>query len=316
MRELDLFFGDSGYGNYLKQRGTVKFHAFLFLYTVIIMDEIKLWEWCKTHGDYAGYLMRYPNGQYASDARMLMNKASSPSTGLNHQNSTQLNGSDEFDDFLKCETISDYSKYIIKYPRGALTPLASQLIQELGSQKPSTQHLKYDSSSMFEEKDFKACKTISDYEKFLDRHPCSKYEAQAREKVKKLKADQEAWLKKRKDEDEYLACKTIEDYTKYIETHDGTFKIQAENHIGALKNEPWQLVMLFVCNILAIATIIICLSLNHVKVLGMILLGLGLVELISHFVIPFAKRSITNGDNYLQLSGYLSIIGSLIFLLI
>ena len=26
------------------------------------IQETKIWEWCKTHGDYAGYLMRYPNG--------------------------------------------------------------------------------------------------------------------------------------------------------------------------------------------------------------------------------------------------------------
>jgi len=36
------------------------------------IQEIKLWEWCKTHGDYAGYLMHYPDGRYASEARALL----------------------------------------------------------------------------------------------------------------------------------------------------------------------------------------------------------------------------------------------------
>ena len=36
------------------------------------INEIHLWEWCKTHGDYAGYLMRYPNGSYAAEAKALL----------------------------------------------------------------------------------------------------------------------------------------------------------------------------------------------------------------------------------------------------
>ena len=35
-------------------------------------QETNLWEWCKTHGDYEGYLMRYPNGSFAAEARLFM----------------------------------------------------------------------------------------------------------------------------------------------------------------------------------------------------------------------------------------------------
>ena len=90
----------------------------------------------------------------------------------------------------------------------------------------------------------------------------------------------------------------------------------AENHIGALKNEKWQLILVIILNIIGIAAVITGLIMNKTNIVGFVLLGLGFIELVAHFVIPFEKRVLTKGDNYLQLSGYLSLISGIVFLLI
>lgn len=266
-------------------------------------QEIKLWEWCKTHGDYAGYLMQYPNGSFAAEANMLIN---------GNNGSTQINASSygsEQDEYNNCILLSEFYAFVKKYPNGEYTTKAKTVIS-------TKQILTSCGFAPSEEGDFKACQVAKEYKRFLEKYPMGRYSKQAKEKYEQIKARNEAWDRDRKDEDKLRECETIEDYSKYLETHQGKFAKMAENHIGALKNEKWQLILVIILNIIGIAAVITGLIMNKTNIVGFVLLGLGFIELVAHFVIPFEKRVLTKGDNYLQLSGYLSLISGIVFLLI
>ena len=67
---------------------------------------------------------------------------------------------------------------------------------------------------------------------------------------------------------------------------------------------------------IGIISVAIGLALNKMIIAGTVILGLGLIELFAHFVMPFDRRALTKGDNYLQLSGYLMLVGGLAFMLV
>lgn len=222
------------------------------------IQETKLWEWCKTHGDYTGYLMQYPNGQYALEAKMLIN-----GDGIKEYSNNNIEN--EKTEFNNCKLITEFLAFIKKYPYGEYSTLAKDIIQTKTSYKASALLLSITGKE--EDFDFEHCHEKNEYERFLSTYPKGKH------------------------------------------------KTQAEKRINALTKEPSQLILLFICNILGIASLIIGLSINKIILSGLVLLGLGLFELFAHFKLPFMLHALTTGDNYLQLSGYLSVIGGIIFLL-
>jgi len=294
------------------------------------IQEIKLWEWCKTHGDYAGYLMQYPNGSFAAEAKAMMNRGN-PST--THQTSIpvdteleylayQMRNKEERDlieaeAFRNCRVLEDFEAFVRKYPKGEYADKARVVIAKLRPAK-----VKIPESVIIEEltrieNEFKKCKSIEDYERFIIKYPIEKYQAQARAKIEKLKAEQEAWRKKRSDEEELEKCKTIEDFERFIETHPGSQSLKAaQNNIGALQIEPKQLTMTLICNFLSIAAIIVGLVINKVRFIGLVLLILGLFELVAYFFVSEEKRQFYKGQTYLVLSGLICFIGGIVFLLI
>lgn len=303
-------------------------------------QEIKLWEWCKTHGDYAGYLMQYPNGSFAAEAKAMMNRGNPSTTHqtfisedteleylayqMRNKEEIELN---EAEAFRNCRTLKDFEAFVKKYPNGEFTDKAWVVIGKLrtATQPIAQPHLSNNTAqsnssnqvrvNAYEEVEFNKCKSIADYEKFIQKYPHSKFKELAKARIEKLKADQQAWLKKRNDEEDLEKCKTIEDYQRFIETHPGSQSIKAaQNNIGALEVEPKQLTVLLICNVLSIAAIIIGLAINKVRYIGIALLILGIVEMIAYFVVPEKKRQFVKGQTYLILSGLVSIIGGFVYL--
>lgn len=271
------------------------------------INEIKLWEWCKTHGDYEGYLMRYPNGSFATEARLFMSGNSSATKPNN------ISYRSEREEYENCKLLSDFYAFIKKYPNGEFTTRAQTTIKT----KHLTCKLGYEPIMGREEEcDFKACQVTSEFEKYLEKYPYGVYREQAKAKYSQLKAQEDAWKKDRKDEDEFRECETLDDYSKFVETHQGKWARQAEHYVGALKSEPKQIIMQIVCSMIGIASVAIGLALNKMIIAGAVLLGLGLIELFAHFVMPFDRRTLAKGDNYLQLSGYLMLVGGLVFMLV
>lgn len=253
------------------------------------IKEKELWDWCKSHDDYEVYLMRYPNGNYATEAKALLN-------------------SDEKDEYENCALVSDYFSFLERYPNGEYSTRARTVIRSKGY---------YGGVILGQEEyaDFKGCGTERDYRRYLEKYPNGRYRSQAELKCEEYKASHDAWVKEKINEEELGKCETIGDYERYIQCHEGRCARIAMNYYGALKNEPWQLILSFICNIMGVAGVVVGLVLNKVVVAGLVLLGIGLIELVCHFVVPFEYRALAKGDNYLQLSGYLSVIGGIIFLL-
>lgn len=271
------------------------------------LQETNLWEWCKTHGDYAGYLMRYPNGSFAAEARTLMND-DNPSL-----QPTDISRGVEKEDYENCKLLSEFYAFIKKYPNGDFHDRAQNVIR---TKQITTKCGLGPITGKEEECDFKACQVASEYKKFLEKYPSGIYKEQARVKYEQLINRDEAWRKDRKDEDELKECETIEDYRNYVETHQGKWAKYAEDYIRALQSEPKQILLQIVCCIIGIISVVVGLSLNRIIIAGAVLLGLGLIELFVHFVMPFDRRTLTKGDNYLQFCGYLMSVGGLVFMLI
>ena len=276
-------------------------------------QEIKLWEWCKTHGDYAGYLMQYPNGSFAAEAKAMMNRGNPSTTHqtpisedteleylayqMRNKEEIELN---EAEAFRNCRTLKDFEAFVKKYPNGEFTDKAWVVIGKLRTETQPTAQSNSSNQvrvNAYEEVEFNKCKSIADYEKFIQKYPYGKFKELAKARIEKLKADQQAWLKKRKDEEDLEKCKTIEDYQRFIETHPGSQSIKsAQNSIGALEVEPRQLTVLLICNFLSIAALIIGLAIDKVRYIGIALLILGIAEMIAYFVVPEKKRLFVKGQ--------------------
>ena len=70
------------------------------------------------------------------------------------------------------------------------------------------------------------------------------------------------------------------------------------------------------CNVMCIAMLIVSLISNRMKLAGLILLGLGIIEVIVYYRGENDRDWSMEGENYLKLGGYLSLIGGIAFLLI
>lgn len=258
------------------------------------VNEIQLWEWCKTHGDYAGYLMRYPNGIFAAEAKSFI-KGENPSTS---ELSTITEQPEE-----------DYARMCV-----------------VGKNNKLGETFDIDSSSETEDetKEFQAIRSTEDYKAFLKKYPNSKYavtireiikkrEAREREREDQEKARREAWKKERTDKEDLQKCKTIEDYQRFIETHPGSKSLKdAQTHLDALKAEPVQLTLFLLCNLLSIATVIIGLYINNIKFIGVALIVCGVLEGIVYLA-SVEKWKHYESNGYLTFSAFfLFIIGAIV----
>lgn len=288
------------------------------------IQETKIWEWCKTHGDYAGYLMRYPNGIYAAEAKSLMNAGDVTKSAYEKKpNPVKADPKfvmsyliehekKELEEFNSCHSVSDYEEYVKKYPFGTYTAKAKELILKLRTVSPS-------SSNSFIEQElgridaaFKKCKSIQDYEKFISTCSNEKYKEQARARIEKLKAEQEVQRKKKTDDDNLAKCKTIEDYQRFIDMTTSPFhKSCAINEINALKDEPINLTLSLVINVLSIAAVIVGICINNMNFIGISLLACGILAIIVYSVAVKKWKNYWEyhaRDNYLTSSAILLII--------
>lgn len=292
-------------------------------------QETNLWEWCKTHGDYEGYLMHYPNGSYAAEARSLMDGGEGKqSTSEKKPNIVKADPKfvlsflieqekKELDAFNNCHSIADYEEYVKKYPFGTYTPKAKELISKLRSVSPNSSNSVIEQELGRIDTAYKKCKSIQDYEKFILTCPNEKYKEQAKERIEKLKAEQEIQKKKKKDDEEFAKCKTIEDYWRFIKTNPSAYHMMcAENEINALKEEPINLTLSLVINLLSIAAVIIGLCVNNMNFIGISLLACGILAIIIHSVAVKKWKKYWDrhaADNYLTSSAIvLIIIGAIV----
>ena len=288
------------------------------------LQENNIWEWCKTHGDYAGYLMRYPHGIYAAEAKSLMDKGiSKQSTSEKKPNTVKADPKfvmsflieqekKELEAFNNCHSAADYEEYVKKYPFGTYTSKAKELILKLQNISPSSSNGGIEQGLERIDAVFKKCKSIQDYEKFIMTCPYENYKEQAKTKIEKLKAEQEVQRKKRIDDEDLAKCKTIEDYQRFIETNPSSYHIMcAKNEVNALKEEPINLTLSLVINILSIAAVVVGLCVNNMNFIGISLLACGILAIITHSVAVkkwkkyWDKHAI---DNYLTSSAIVLII--------
>lgn len=248
-------------------------------------QEIKLWEWCKTHGDYAGYLMRYPNGSYSAEAKALMNGGKTSTTyqapiqedseleylSWQMQNKEESDLS-EAEAFRNCRVLADFEAFVRKYPNGEYTEKAWVVIAKLRKVKQPTtsplssqQRPQQTRETTNEDAGSKKCKSITDY----------------REESKSIQAQEEK-------------------------------KFQESMKQRILKD----LKLSIACNVVCIAMLIVGLATNRMKLAGLVLLVLGIIEVIVYYRGENDRDWSIEGENYLKLGGYLSLIGGIAFLLI
>lgn len=285
------------------------------------IQETKIWEWCKTHGDYAGYLMRYPNGIYSAEAKALMNEGNATQSASEKKPNTVKadpkfvmsylieHEKKELDEFNSCHTVSDYEDYVKKYPYGRYTSKAKELILKLRTITPSMPNSVIEQELDRIDAEFRKCKSIKDYENFIKKCPYEKYKEQARTRIEELKVEQEA---QKNDNAELAKCKTIEEYQRFIETSTSPLnKSWAKNEINALKDEPINLTLSLVINVLSIAAIIVGLCINSMNFIGISLLACGILAIIVHSVAVKKWKNYWEyhaRDNYLTSSAILLII--------
>lgn len=285
------------------------------------LQETKLWEWCKTHGDYAGYLMRYPNGIYSAEAKALMNEGNATQSASEKKPNTVKadpkfvmsylieHEKKELDEFKSCHTVSDYEDYVKKYPYGRYTSKAKELILKLRTITPSMPNSVIEQELDRIDAEFRKCKSIKDYENFIKKCPYEKYKEQARTRIEELKVEQEA---QKNDNAELAKCKTIEEYQRFIETSTSPLnKSWAKNEINALKDEPINLTLSLVINVLSIAAIIVGLCINSMNFIGISLLACGILAIIVYSVAVKKWKKYWEyhaRDNYLTSSAILLII--------
>lgn len=292
-------------------------------------QETNLWEWCKTHGDYEGYLMRYPNGIYAADAKSLMDRGD-VRKGTTEKKPDTVKADPKFvlsflfeqekkelDAFNNCHTVADYEEYVKKYPFGTYTSKAKELILKLQTISPSSSDGGLERGLERIETALKKCKSIQDYEKFIMTCPYEDYKEQARARIEKLKAEQEVQRKKKVDDEELAKCKTIEDYRRFIKSNPSAYHmICAENEINALKEEPINLTLSLVINLLSIAAVIVGLCVNNMNFIGISLLACGILAIIIHSIAEKKWKKYWEhhaADNYLTSSAIvLVIIGAIV----
>lgn len=285
------------------------------------LQETKLWEWCKTHGDYAGYLMRYPNGIYSAEAKALMNEGNATQSASEKKPNTVKadpkfvmsylieHEKKELDEFNSCHTVSDYEDYVKKYPYGRYTSKAKELILKLRTITPSMPNSVIEQELDRIDAEFRKCKSIKDYENFIKKCPYEKYKEQARTRIEELKVEQEA---QKNDNAELAKCKTIEEYQRFIETSTSPLNMSwAKNEINALKDEPINLTLSLVINVLSIAAIIVGLCINSMNFIGISLLACGILAIIVYSVAVKKWKKYWEyhaRDNYLTSSAILLII--------
>lgn len=122
--------------------------------------------------------------------------------------------------------------------------------------------------------------------------------------MKKTKEELEADEKDRKEWGELNSCKTIEDYKRFIETNPSAYhKLCAESQINALKDEPINLTISLIINILSISAVIVGLCINNMDFIGISLLAFGILAIIVH---SFAVKKWKAYWDYHALDNYLT----------
>lgn len=287
------------------------------------IQETKLWEWCKTHGDYAGYLMRYPNGIYATEAKSLMNAGDvTKSASEKKQNPVKADPKfvmsyliehekKELEEFNSCHSVSDYEEYVKKYPFGTYTSKAKELILKLRTVSPSSSYSVIEQELDRIDAEFKKCKSLEDYEKFILMCSNEKYKEQARARIEKLRAEQ-VTLRRKREAEEFGKCKTIDDYQRFIETKPGGYYLLcAKSEINALKEEPINLTLSLLINILSLTAVIVGLCINNMNFIGISFLACGILAIIMHSIAVKKWKNYWDNhakDNYLTSSAILLII--------
>ena len=114
---------------------------------------------CKSSSDYQGYLARYSEGRYQTDAICKI---------------AELKVREENDAFKACSRWKDYKKYLADYPQGRFKVQAEEAMEE----------------RFFVE----FCDSKSNCEDYLRKYPQGKHVQEAKETVKKAKRRRAIWI--------------------------------------------------------------------------------------------------------------------------
>ena len=183
-------------GRYLQNRNSLKnqVEELVNIYQSVTLDmrgENKIFHDCKTINDYNNYLVLFPDGKYALQAKQNMEKA-------------------EFD---ACKTTQDCQKFRDKYPKTRLPILDKweecyynncntiSLLEAYLRDYTKGKYVK-EAKDKIDRLSFNACRTIANYKNYIQKFPKGKFVSKARDKIDQLS---------------FEACKSIYDYKSYIE---------------------------------------------------------------------------------------------------
>jgi outer membrane protein assembly factor BamD (BamD/ComL family) len=124
--------------------------------------ELAKWEEAerlKTIEAYDGYLTSYPNGDYASIARLRLGSMGVTRSPVEETDWQEISGRG---------TRADYERYLSKYPEGKYASSAKQKIEETNWQEIGS------------------LGTRADYERYLSKYPEGKYASTAKERIKEF----------------------------------------------------------------------------------------------------------------------------------
>ncbi len=154
----------------IEEAGGFGIFGFVKSYTspIDLRTESEYFAGCKTSSDYEGYMLLYPNGKYMSEA-------------LNKKQECLVK--EEQECYERCRRSGDFTQYIRLYPSGPHISEARQKVDELRRKNEAIK------------KEFDACHSKSSLQAFLQKYPNSKYDYDAKKKIREFEQQSKETVK-------------------------------------------------------------------------------------------------------------------------